>query len=299
MHEMKKYGLVGYPLAHSLSPRIHKSIYETYLINATYDIIEVKPDKIDDARDFLQNYDGFNVTIPHKVDIINILNDIDKASDIYGSVNTVRNDGGMLIGYNTDAEGFLSALRLYDIPADGNVILYGAGGAARAAAVSVLQMGGKLTVAARNIEKAKDMVEEIRDNLYERELATHFFKTKRARQLAAAAVPEVEVVPYSHIGQYDTIVNATPAGMAKEHINECVVPVEVIDACTNVFDMVYSPRDTILIKQAMEFKKNAHSGMAMLVYQALGAIDLWEELDDRVDEGYTEDMIMSLEAEFR
>jgi shikimate dehydrogenase len=86
--------------------------------------------------------------------------------------------------------------------------------------------------------------------------------------------------------------------MNPSHADECIVPGEVIDACSNVFDLVYNPRDTLLVKQARQSGKNARSGMAMLVYQAVAAVDIWEELDDRFDDDMIMDLIRAFEKEF-
>jgi shikimate dehydrogenase len=266
------------------------------MIDASFTLVQIAPGKLPDSRALLQEYDGFNVTIPYKVDIIPLLNDVDRTDEIYGSVNTVKNEDGFLTGYNTDAYGFTEALRIYDIPQDGSFILYGAGGAARAAAVSILQMGGKLTIAARNIEKATEMAEDIRDHLIERELRSRLFVTKRAREKAEAAFPPIEVVPYSHIGTSDTIINATPAGMSPANLDICVVPDEVIASCSYVFDMVYNPYETLLVGKAKAMGKKARSGMAMLVFQAVAAIDIWVDLEDRFDEDMIKGLIRKMES---
>jgi shikimate dehydrogenase len=219
-----------------------------------------------------------------------------------GSVNTVVNCGGKLRGGNTDVMGFDEALSLYGIPIAGKTFcLYGAGGAARAAASVIAYGGGKLTIAARDTMKAEAVAADITESLRLFEQAKRWpFCGKRAKAEIEAALPKINVVSADSAGQYDTVVNATPVGMSSHSPDGCAVPDNVIALCENVFDMVYNPRETVLIKKAKAHGKNARNGMAMLVFQAVYAQILWKTgellpMEDVFDPDRVREIIQDME----
>ncbi|MEM3041888.1 MAG: shikimate dehydrogenase, partial [Nitrososphaerota archaeon] len=137
--ETKLYGLIGYPVKHSLSPVMQNAAFEACGLNSVYIPLRVPPSSLKDAVDGLRAIDigGFNVTIPHKVSVIRCLDGLDPSAAMLGAVNTVVNRNGKLIGYNTDGAGALEALRKANVNVEGlNVVILGAGGAARAIAYS-------------------------------------------------------------------------------------------------------------------------------------------------------------------
>jgi shikimate dehydrogenase len=255
---MKRFAILGYPLAHTLSPTLHRRLWQLlpppgYTEKGyKYEVLEIAPEKFSAhyMRRFLADYDGLNVTIPHKLSVMEYLDEIDDTAGNIGSVNTVKNDGGRLCGFNTDYAGLEAALKKYGMSVSGDVCIYGCGGAARAAAALVISSGGNLTVAAREVFKAEE-----------------FIKTFKSDKPAKAVSLDFD-------GKFETIINCTPVGMYPK-TDGCVVPFNVIRECENVFDMVYNPGDTMLIKQSRMLRKNAETGLAMLVYQAIYGQSIW------------------------
>jgi shikimate dehydrogenase len=255
---MKRFAILGYPLSHTLSPKLHKRLWQLLPPDDSleqgykYEILEIEPGQHGShyMRRLLSDYAGLNVTIPHKLAIMEYLDDIDGSAQKIGSVNTVKNHGGMLIGFNTDYAGLKAALEKYNMSVSGEVCIYGCGGAARAAAALVSDSGGHLSVAVRDPEKGEAFLK---------------------------GFPELRsptAIPMIFDGEFETIINCTPVGMYP-NVNDCVVPDYVIKKCKNVFDMVYNPKDTELVKAAKSMGKNAESGMAMLVYQAIYGQSIW------------------------
>jgi shikimate dehydrogenase len=271
---MNRYGLIGYPLSHSLSPQIHEKLFALTGISGTYELFEIPPENLKQSKPELLKFAGFNVTIPHKETILPLLDSFSEQ----GAVNTVLGKKGKLHGFNTDILGFAEALALYGMQVRGkSFCLYGAGGAARAAAYEIAMGGGKLTIAARDTEKAKQMAEDIQAATLDIECAKQWpFCTKKAKSEIESKLPAIDIIAPETPGTFDTIVNATPVGMSSHSPDSCVVPDSVIEKCANVFDMVYNPRETLLIKKAKAYGKNARNGMAMLVFQAAYAQIIWK-----------------------
>lgn len=252
---MKKFGLIGFPLGHSMSPLIHKELFRLNGIDATYELREINPDNF--AADFgeLEQLDGFNVTIPHKVGVIPYLDSLSDRASLFGSVNTVDRRGGTLTGHNTDCSGFLRALEMADIDLSGNVLVCGSGGVSRMFAFEVVLAGANLTIAVRDadIEAGSQIINEIKERL-----------DKDARLIT---LDEVE-------GEYDLIINGTPVGMYP-NIDACVLPKEKVQKAKAVFDAVYNPMKTKLIAYAEEAGIRCSNGLPMLVWQAAVAQEIW------------------------
>lgn len=126
---MKTFALIGYPLGHSMSPVIHKELMKTAGIDGSYELIEIAPENLADKFEELKKFDGFNVTIPHKISIIPFLDKVNERAELFGAVNTVK-VGKEITGYNTDCFGFLRALEMADIKLGGSTLVCGAGGVA-------------------------------------------------------------------------------------------------------------------------------------------------------------------------
>lgn len=263
---MKKFGLIGHPLGHTLSPFIHEKLFELSGATAEYKVYDISPEELPGKIDFLKTLDGFNVTIPHKVSVMEYCDEVAGFASICGSVNTVKVENREMVGWNTDAFGFYMGLIAsgMDIAMGSKVLLLGCGGAARAAAFELAKVN-KLTIAVRetDIETANGLAKELNGNPYMR---------------------PVRVVLMSQIsGDFALLVNATPVGMYP-NVNACPVPKSVIERCENVFDMVYNPYETELVKTAKSLGKNAATGMAMLVCQAALAHEIWYGGDFETDD---------------
>ncbi|MDE6864228.1 MAG: shikimate dehydrogenase [Eubacterium sp.] len=252
---MKKFALIGYPLGHSMSPLIHRELFKINDIYAGYELIEINPENFEAQFDALKSFDGFNVTIPHKISVIPHLKDLSEKAALFGAVNTVKNDDGNLTGYNTDCIGFLRALDMADITLSGKVLVCGCGGVSRMFAFEAILAGADLTIAVRDgsLEGGRRLVHEIESKLG---------KTAELITLDKAD------------GEFDLIINGTPVGMHPD-TNNCVLPKEKVQKAKAVFDAVYNPLETKLIRYAREGGIKYSNGLSMLVWQAAAAQEIW------------------------
>lgn len=264
---MKKYTLIGHPLGHSMSPFIHDCLFKLKNREVEYSLSDICPKDLESKKDYLKNdLVGFNITIPHKVSIIPLIDKLDESAKRYNSVNCVVNTQNGSIGYNTDCDGFLRSLEMNDIPLNGKVLLLGCGGVGRMMAIESVAHGADLTIAI--IEEARDMC-----NTLLQELSEKFPNIN------------VKVVLMNEIsGKYDLLMNATPVGMFPK-VENCPVSDEVISNCNAVFDVIYNPTETKLVKKFKAQGKKSVGGMAMLVLQAVKAHELWD------NDIYTDDQI--------
>lgn len=255
----KKYAVIGHPIGHTMSPFIHKRLFELSDVDAIYGVIDIKPEALaNEYEKTLKKLDGYNITIPHKSAIIPFIDRIDEKADMYGSVNTVANSDGKAAGYTTDPDGFLKALEYAHIPLSGRVVILGCGGVARTMAYEALLKNAELEFAVRgkSISKVKKLIDEINSKLDN---------------------PKVSFCEINELsGDINTLINATPVGMSP---NSEFMPVNEIQLknCANVFDAVYNPLDTLLVKTAKANGSNAESGMSMLVWQAVVAHYHWDK----------------------
>jgi 3-dehydroquinate dehydratase/shikimate dehydrogenase len=242
------YGVIGDPVSHSLSPQLHNAGFQARGINAVY-----LPFPVRDLRDFLAavrslGVAGFSVTLPHKQRILSRLDGCDPLAEAIGAVNTVVVRGGSrLYGYNTDYVGVLRALERRLPLAGSRVLLFGAGGAARAVAFALVQGGAMVCVCAR--------------------------RPARAEELASAAGGEA--VSRSRLRRefFDAIVNTTPVGM---HPNAGLSPLQPGELnCRLVFDLIYRPRQTYLLQLARRRGIETVSGLEMFLAQGAAQWEIW------------------------
>lgn len=252
---MKKFGLIGYPLGHSMSPLIHRELFKINNIDASYELKEIDPAYLNQGLNELSDFDGFNVTIPHKIGVIPHLKALSERAELFGAVNTVVNESRVLSGHNTDCYGFLRALDMAGINLDGNVLVCGSGGVSRMFAFETVLAGADLTMAVRDadIKAGRQIVDEINEKL-----------GKTAKLIT---LDEVE-------GEFDLIVNGTPVGMYP-NTDACVLPAEKVQKAKAVFDAVYNPLETKLICYAKEAGIKYSNGLPMLVWQAAVAQEIW------------------------
>lgn len=255
---MKKYTLIGHPLGHSMSPFIHDRLFELKGKQVSYDCTDIAPESLSDMKGTLKNdYVGYNITIPHKVAIIPLIDSLDDSAKRYNSVNCVSNTPNGSIGYNTDCLGFLHSLELNGISLNGKVLLLGCGGVGRMMAIESVAHGAKLTIAI--IPEAKQMCDTL--------------ITELAEKFPDATVNVVMLD--SIIGDFDLVINATPVGMFPK-VDSCPISDDVICHCNAVFDAIYNPIETVLVKKFKAQNKVAIGGMAMLVLQAVKAHEIWD-----------------------
>lgn len=252
---MKNYTLIGHPLGHSMSPLIHNELFKLKGRDCIYNLTDIAPEKLSECGEFLRRFSGFNITIPHKVNVIKLIDELAESAKRYNSVNCVDCKDGRLIGYNTDCDGFLLSTK--EFPLDKNVLLIGCGGVGRMMAIEVALHGGNLTIGI--IPEAADTAEKLKAEII---------------NIVPDTIVEISLISELK-GGFDVIINASPVGMYPK-VQACPVSDEIISSCSYVFDAVYNPVETQLIKKAVSMRKTAVGGAAMLVYQAVKAHEIWD-----------------------
>lgn len=261
-----KLGLIGYHLSHSISAVIHKAGLGSLGVEGTYEVLETPPEDLISRIKYLKsnNYDGFNVTIPLKVPMALFLDHVDKSADISGAVNTIKiMPDKTFYGYNTDIFGFQKAIPA-TIQKDlegASVCILGTGGAARAVAVGLIELGVKqINFYSRNIINASNVVNYLRENFPETKIM--LYQNSSTGELFNSAM----------------IVNTTPVGMKGNSADQMPLGLETISKLptnTVIYDIVYNPTKTLLIQKAKEFGLETISGLDMLLHQAAKAQELW------------------------
>jgi shikimate dehydrogenase len=262
----KLTGILGYPVTHSVSPQMHNAAYAKLGLNYCYLPISVKPKDLERVLEGIRilSFAGVNVTIPHKEAVVTHLDEVTKIARLIGAVNVILIQEGRLIGYNTDGPGFIDSLREdagFEVAGKFAVVL-GAGGGAKSVAMMLAQDGvKKLVISDLIYEKAENLCEYIN---------SHF-------GIAPYACPAKSNELRKLIGSCDLLVNATPVGMHPK-MNEC--PIEddcIIPGSAVVYDLVYNPLETKLLKLAKKNGAKAVSGIGMLIRQGALAFSLFTE----------------------
>jgi len=253
----KTYAVVGDPIDHSLSPAIHNAAFLFLRLDCTYIAYRIPKFELESGIEALKKIGiaGFNVTIPHKVEMMKLLDEANEECRLVGATNTVVNDNGFLKGYNTDMEGFLDPIRKRNIGCkDLNVLLIGSGGAARAiVAAFAKEKIHKITVANRTKEKADSIVEFARHI----GLESDYVDLTQAGEIA---------------GNYKFVVNATSVGLKGVG---CPISTKKINKNSIVYDIVYMPVETSLIQQSKSQGATIIYGWEMLLAQAMKSFELW------------------------
>ena len=279
----RKYALLGGKLGHTLSPPIHKRLFELKSREFEYTLIESEPEQLDGKKSELSALAGYNVTIPHKQSVIAFMDRLDDSAKRYGAVNCVDNKGGASVGYNTDCDGFLRSVRAEGGRLDGSVLLLGAGGVGRMMAIEACLAGGRLTMAV--LESFMEQTQKVREDI-----------------LALVPSAQVRIVSIGNIPDehFDTLINATPVGMYPK-CDVCAVTDEVIANADFVFDAIYNPKETLLIQKAKAMGKKAVGGMAMLVWQAVSAHEIWDgdSYTDEQVQAIIDEMYQKVERDFK
>ena len=279
----RKYALLGGKLGHTLSPPIHKRLFELKSREFEYTLIESEPEQLDGKKGELSALAGYNVTIPHKQSVIAFMDRLDDSAKRYGAVNCVDNKGGASVGYNTDCDGFLRSVRAEGGRLDGSVLLLGAGGVGRMMAIEACLAGGRLTMAV--LESFMEQTQKVREDI-----------------LALVPSAQVRIVSIGNIPDehFDTLINATPVGMYPK-CDACAVTDEVIANADFVFDAIYNPKETLLIQKAKAMGKKAVGGMAMLVWQAVSAHEIWDgdSYTDKQVQAIIDEMYQKVERDFK
>ena len=266
----KQLGVIGYPLSHTLSPVFQQAAFDYHAIPATYSAWPTAPECLAETVERLRGaeYLGFNITIPHKRRMLDLVNEVDGMAGNIGAVNTVVNRGGSLTGYNTDAYGFVESLKEKAgfEPCGKTVLLLGAGGAARAAAYALAGEGvGRLTIANRTVSRAESLAEDV-----------------------GQLLRRVDAIPLDGVsGDADLIVNSTSVGMASsDGAGRTPLGAGSIPRGALAYDMVYTPAETPFLHCAREAGARVLGGLWMLIYQGAAAFELWTGKHAPVDVMY-------------
>jgi len=262
-------GIIGDPIEHTVSPEMHNAVFKNKGVDYLYLPFRVKREELGKAIEGMRalNIRGLNVTIPHKVAVMQFLDKLDPLADRIGAVNTIVNDDGVLTGYNTDATGFLQALLERGIEPKGKkVVILGAGGAARAISFILAETGSSLVILNRTWDKAKLCAGRISE-IFQNEARA----LKLDRENLAAA-----------LSQADILINTTSVGMSPD-INETPVVSNLLKPSLVVFDIVYNPIKTRLQREAEVAGATVISGLDMLVWQGALAFEKWTGLKAPVE----------------
>ena len=280
---MKTYAIIGYPLGHTLSPNIHERLFSLSGKEANYVKMEIPPEELESKFGELAALGGFNITIPHKVPIIKYCDRLDDGAARYGSVNCLKN-GDEKVGYNTDVLGFTKSIDLMGASLSSKVLLIGCGGVGRMMAIETALSGGDLTIALLKSDEAlgNAVVSEIKKMKPEAQVKLVFIGGN------VIAAEDFDEKPC-----FDLIVNASPIGMFPK-VDRMPCDENLLENVKYVFDVVYNPRDTLLVKTAEKHGIKAMSGMAMLVSQAVAAHEIWN--NSHFEESDIKQLISDMEA---
>jgi len=253
-------GLIGYPLGHSLSSKIHEAALKACGLEGDYVLFPIEPSDQQGLKEILARVrkgeiTGLNVTIPHKQNVILLLDELSPTARAIGAVNTIYLREERLIGHNTDAQGFLSDLKRFfgnwELENRKSALILGAGGSARAVVYALSNDGWEVTIASRRIEQG-------------RELAAQFKSVKAMilnNQIFQLSNPQL-------------IVNATPVGMTP-NTDQSPLPGNLSFPNAVIYDLVYNPHETKLVKDAHSQGLSAATGRGMLIEQAALAFEIW------------------------
>ncbi len=257
---MKIYGVLGYPVRHSLSPLMHNAAFKALNLDARYVLFEKTPDELEGFLTSLRedNICGLNVTVPYKEKVIPYLSNLSKEAQLIGAVNTIKVSGNKLEGFNTDGEGFMKHL-ISDLkfdPRRKKIAIMGAGGAARAVAV-YLSLAHVSSIAVYDVdkEKASALIAHLKNN----------FKNIEFKP--------VDSIAGLDIGNCALLINATAIGM-KEN-DPCLIEENSMHRDLLVYDLIYNPAETKLLKAASRAGARISNGLGMLLHQGARAFELW------------------------
>ena len=255
----KIVGLIGNPVHHSFSPPMHNEAFKSLNLDYAYVTFDVRPENLKSAIDGAKSLDiqGLNVTIPHKIEVMKYLDELDEIAQLIGAVNTI--DFKNMKGYNTDGIGAIKAIREKTQIKNRNVVIAGAGGASRAISFYIAKYGAdELTILNRNAGKAEKLAGDV----------------KNSDLIDNVKYDKLNNID-SYIAEADILINTTPVGM---HPNINDPPIIKSDKITDnmvVFDAVYNPSQTQLLKETVKANAVPVYGIKMLLYQGMESFEIW------------------------
>jgi len=256
---MKKYLVIGNPIEHSLSPKLHNHWFEKNNINAIYNKKQINESDIKDIISELRNekIDGINVTVPFKQSIIPFVDELSAEANNARSVNTIYKENNKVLGHNTDISGFELAIKKksYDIKGK-KIFILGAGGVVPSIILALKKMGtDKIILCNRTKKKA----EQLKKNF-----------------------PNLEIVNWGEIPEFNMIINATSLGLNKE--DEIKLDYAGVGPNKLFYDVIYNPKQTKFLSKAKQFGNQTENGKMMFIYQAHQAFTLWHKVMPKIDE---------------
>jgi shikimate dehydrogenase len=263
---VKRCYIIGYPVEHSMSPAMHNAAFKALGLDAEYRLAPVKPGQLEEFIDKLREGEvmGASVTIPHKVEVMRHLDHIDETARAIGAVNTIVHRESRLYGYNTDGTGGVGALtEEYGSLKDRNVTILGAGGASRAITYQVSRVDCRVTVLNRSVERARHLVNDL--------------KPQASAELSYGGFTQLPDI----IDDTDVLINTTSVGMSP-NVSDSPVPEGLLHGGLFVYDVVYNPVKTKLLRDAEAKGAGTLSGVKMLVYQGAEAFRMWTGVEPPV-----------------
>jgi shikimate dehydrogenase len=256
-------GLIGDPVEHSLSPCLQNAAFQNRGLDFVYVVFKVKKEDLKEAISGMRSMGiyGLNVTMPYKIDVIQYLDDLDETAKSIGSVNTILNKNGRLVGYTTDGKGALEALKYNRVdPSGKKVVILGAGGASRSVSLTLVKEVKELVVLNRTLRKAEELVKEL--------MASKGVNvTVKAGELNHGNAKQ-------ELQNADILINATSLGMRPY---DALMPVDssLLRSDLAVFDLVYEPLETRLLMEAKKKGATTVDGLAMLAFQGALSFEIW------------------------
>lgn len=252
-------GLLGWPVAHSLSPAMHNAAFAALGMDWAYVPLPTPPETFPNALRGLAalGFRGANVTVPHKLAAVRLADEASAEATKVGAANTLVCERGRIIAHNTDAAGFLAALGEAGCRPR-RVVVLGAGGASRSVCVALARLGAQVLIANRSVDRARSLAAEL-----------------SAGGASVTSYPVDRDALRAALGNTDTLVNATSAGMWPD-VDASPLPADVsLPAGLTVFDLVYNPLETSLLRKARLAGCRCVDGLAMLVHQGAASFELW------------------------
>ncbi len=254
-------GIIGDPVEHSMSPVMHNAAFEALGLDYVYLPFHVRGEELKEAINGMRalNIAGLNVTIPHKMAVIPFLDKLDPLAERMGAVNTIANENGELTGCNTDAFGFLPALRSQGVEPDGkSIVILGAGGAAKGISFILAGAGARLVILNRTLSRAEELASQVAQ-YYHRKIEAMILNEANLKRAFEKA---------------DVLVNTTSVGMVPD-VDLTPVPGNLLDSRLAVSDIVYNPLETRLLREAKAAGARTINGLDMLVWQGVLAFEKW------------------------
>jgi len=256
---MKKYLVIGNPIEHSLSPKLHNHWFEKNNINAIYNKKQINESDIKDIISELRNekIDGINVTVPFKQSIIPFVDELSVEANNAQSVNTIYKENNKVLGHNTDISGFELAIKKksYDIKGK-KIFILGAGGVVPSIILALKKMGADKIILSNRTKKKAEQLKKI--------------------------FPNLEIVNWGEIPEFNMIINATSLGLNKE--DEIKLDYTGLGSNKLFYDVIYNPKQTKFLSRAKQFGNQTENGKMMFIYQAHQAFTLWHKVMPKIDE---------------